>query len=484
MIHETAFGPVHTKALAAFIRREGPDGTGRVVGISLEDEYGVIIYTDPAQWCNDFGAGAFRGDTETGAIAAFRDRVRESNGCPVNPGPVAGGHESCTCADCMAGRHATITDAEGRHRTDRESALAPNEAGVTVWRNAAFHAAARPIATLARPRPSGIGAGLFRLFDTSGALVKTFTRVPTVAGVRAALDAHATAAEEARTATARQDDSTALDAARHAETDAGDFEDRAARRGKGTPGAALLWNLAVLRRVRAAAVRAAVKARAARNTVNGFPIVRQAPTPAAPATRPGRVIMADRGADYPGPGRYVTAWQGEGDSGWHCGHYIDSRAAADSDFEDRAARYGATLPAPGQFPEGTIDAGDGRVVSAGPRSLSAAATPEALKSGYTSRDGSPARTMPRTASRAAMAGAMAEDARTLARAAGAFPARALDALADRTAAAIDESLELFSDPADPFESVRDFVGYEDGRTEEEEPLPSLTADSFFALASV
>lgn len=74
------FDVPRTKALRAFIAAEGPNGSGRVVGISIEPD-GVFIYTDSAQWQDDAGAGTFRADSETGAIAAFRERVR--------PAPVA-----------------------------------------------------------------------------------------------------------------------------------------------------------------------------------------------------------------------------------------------------------------------------------------------------------------------------------------------------------------------------------------------------------
>lgn len=64
-----------TKAMRAFLAKEGPGGTGRVVGLSIEPD-GVFIYTDSAQWCDDAGAGTFRADSETAAIAAFKARIQ------------------------------------------------------------------------------------------------------------------------------------------------------------------------------------------------------------------------------------------------------------------------------------------------------------------------------------------------------------------------------------------------------------------------
>lgn len=76
------------------------------------------------------------------------------------------------------------------------------------------------------------------------------------------------------------------------------------------------------------------------NTVNGYPVIRECPTPAGFGTRAGRVILVDRGESFH---RYVTAWQGVDstgriDDGWHIGHYISDYAEAVADFEERAKR--------------------------------------------------------------------------------------------------------------------------------------------------
>lgn len=79
-----AFDKPKTKALAAFLAKEArtaANPSGRVVGLSIEGDDGVFIYTESAEWCDDNGSGTFRGDTETDAIKRFRERVRR------NPGP-------------------------------------------------------------------------------------------------------------------------------------------------------------------------------------------------------------------------------------------------------------------------------------------------------------------------------------------------------------------------------------------------------------
>lgn len=73
-----AFDTPRTKAMRAFIEKEGPNGTGRVVGLSLEDEDGVFIYTNSREWDDGNGAGTFRGDTETKAIAWFNQNVQRN----------------------------------------------------------------------------------------------------------------------------------------------------------------------------------------------------------------------------------------------------------------------------------------------------------------------------------------------------------------------------------------------------------------------
>lgn len=66
-----------TKAMKAFLEKEGPNGTGRVVGLSIEED-GVFIYTESAKWDDGGGAGTFRGDTETKAIALFKELVQQN----------------------------------------------------------------------------------------------------------------------------------------------------------------------------------------------------------------------------------------------------------------------------------------------------------------------------------------------------------------------------------------------------------------------
>lgn len=80
------FDKPKTAALSAFIESEGPNGTGRVVGLSIEGD-GVFIYTNSHEWCDDSGSGTFRGDSETDAIRKFRKRVRKGNGDIENPAP-------------------------------------------------------------------------------------------------------------------------------------------------------------------------------------------------------------------------------------------------------------------------------------------------------------------------------------------------------------------------------------------------------------
>lgn len=77
--------------------------------------------------------------------------------------------------------------------------------------------------------------------------------------------------------------------------------------------------------------------------VNGHPVELESPTPGGRGTRPGRVILARTENPFQ---PYVTAWQGEGDSGWWQGHYFnaDNRAGAVADFAERCRRMGAEIP--------------------------------------------------------------------------------------------------------------------------------------------
>lgn len=68
------FDQPKTKTLQNFLAREAA-GLNRIVGLSIEPD-GVFIYTDSSLWCDDAGAGTFRGDSETQAIARFRDQVQ------------------------------------------------------------------------------------------------------------------------------------------------------------------------------------------------------------------------------------------------------------------------------------------------------------------------------------------------------------------------------------------------------------------------
>ena len=61
-----------TKAMREFLAREA----GRVVGFTIELPDGVFIYTDSGKWCDDSGAGTFRGDSETHAIRNFYAWIR------------------------------------------------------------------------------------------------------------------------------------------------------------------------------------------------------------------------------------------------------------------------------------------------------------------------------------------------------------------------------------------------------------------------
>lgn len=71
----SAFSIPKTKTLARFIAKEGPQGSGRCVGVSIEQD-GTFIYTESALWCDDSGSGTFRQDSETAAVKRFYTRVR------------------------------------------------------------------------------------------------------------------------------------------------------------------------------------------------------------------------------------------------------------------------------------------------------------------------------------------------------------------------------------------------------------------------
>lgn len=65
------FDKPKTKAMARFLAKE----EGRVVGLSIEGDDGVFIYTNSIEWDDGNGSGTFRGDSETAAIANFNARV-------------------------------------------------------------------------------------------------------------------------------------------------------------------------------------------------------------------------------------------------------------------------------------------------------------------------------------------------------------------------------------------------------------------------
>lgn len=341
MTYQTALGPVSTKALADFIRREGPDGTGRVVAISIEkdgDWRGVFIYTVSAQWCDDSGSGTFSGPSETAAIRAFLDRVQPGNGCETYPGP-ADGCGPCTCDACTSGKHAAIFHGDGRPRAGRWNALEENETGVTVWQNAAPEGG-RPIARLERPRmygDSGIGAGFYRLVDTDGRLIQCFAFNPSVSRVRAALaswaETKAAGLETARNCM----DAAAMDrAADRLENEARDLEERARDKGR-TRGAVIDWNCAAWRRARVAIIRKfAAQERAAELAE---------PEERAPRSLSAAATPADLRDGYPEPGHGGAFPRRAVDSIVHA--IADALADAldvDSGFGDWLDRTGTGTP--------------------------------------------------------------------------------------------------------------------------------------------
>lgn len=71
-----------TAAMRKFLEKE----KYRIVGMTIEAD-GVFIYTNSHEWCDDSGAGTFRGDSETAAIKRFYERVQEGNGDKNYPQP-------------------------------------------------------------------------------------------------------------------------------------------------------------------------------------------------------------------------------------------------------------------------------------------------------------------------------------------------------------------------------------------------------------
>ena len=76
------FDTPQTAALYKFLDTE-VNNRQRVTGLSIECD-GVFIYTDSSKWCDDAGAGTFRGDSETAAIKAFKDRVQPASNLDRN----------------------------------------------------------------------------------------------------------------------------------------------------------------------------------------------------------------------------------------------------------------------------------------------------------------------------------------------------------------------------------------------------------------
>jgi hypothetical protein len=71
---DKAFDTPATATLYAFLDKEA-NNRRRVTGLSIEPD-GVFIYTDSSKWCDDAGAGTFRGDSETAAIRRFNEMVQ------------------------------------------------------------------------------------------------------------------------------------------------------------------------------------------------------------------------------------------------------------------------------------------------------------------------------------------------------------------------------------------------------------------------
>jgi hypothetical protein len=72
--------------------------------------------------------------------------------------------------------------------------------------------------------------------------------------------------------------------------------------------------------------------------LNGYPVVQAHPTAGRGMTRPGFVVLVDRGANHEHDPRWITAWVGQGDRHWSFGHYLDHEADARSDYAHRCGR--------------------------------------------------------------------------------------------------------------------------------------------------
>jgi hypothetical protein len=140
------FDTPRTKAMTAFLQRE----RGRVTGLSIESD-GVFIYTDSAEWCDDAGAGTFRGDSETQAIRHFYERVQRSN---------ANSHEPANPYV------ETLDGFEFMPRLDDSTQYS------TVYRGA------RPMGTLQRRRVMERSGPVWTLYATDGTLLKRWFHRP------------------------------------------------------------------------------------------------------------------------------------------------------------------------------------------------------------------------------------------------------------------------------------------------------------------
>ena len=67
-----------------------------------------------------------------------------------------------------------------------------------------------------------------------------------------------------------------------------------------------------------------------------YEVLKSHPTPSAPATLAGDVILADIGEDR--LHRYVTGWRAEGDTSWNWGHYFNDLNEATHDYKLRVSR--------------------------------------------------------------------------------------------------------------------------------------------------
>jgi hypothetical protein len=70
--------------------------------------------------------------------------------------------------------------------------------------------------------------------------------------------------------------------------------------------------------------------------INGCRVVAQFSTPGGRMTRPGRLVLVDRG--YGLTDRWVSAWIGDGDSEWSHGHYFGDWLDARAHFLDACSR--------------------------------------------------------------------------------------------------------------------------------------------------